>query len=422
MNRPRDITGRVRLSPYKRTIRRIRLRFHVFIFVRDIADEFQRPFGITEAGIDEDERLAYPENLQRLMAHSGRYIGVERIVDFPPFPVEEEFNIGIELDKILGAEEKYPLVTVGMDMGSHTDFVFRFVDVSESEHQLGTGNVPFAHRGNHRHGDTLMYRFPGFEFNQVRFVSQVSHSYFFRHAGYLLFVPFVNVFIIILFAGRFKGNMNNRQNRPGQNGIIGVVTIREGTRVKEIVLASASPRRKALLGQIGLIFTVDTNTEEDNGLPETEPHRLARAISLRKAESAAYRYPDAVIIAADTFGVIDGRIIGKPHSEAEARQMLASLSGRPHTVITGFTVLDSLTKKTVSRSVETTVFMKSLTREEIDAYVATGEPLDKAGAYAIQGMGAMFVERIDGDYYNVMGLPLCSLTEMLKEFGITALQ
>ena len=192
--------------------------------------------------------------------------------------------------------------------------------------------------------------------------------------------------------------------------------------MKEIVLASASPRRKALLGQIGLIFTVDTNTEEDNGLPETEPHRLARAISLRKAESAAYRYPDAVIIAADTFGVIDGRIIGKPHSEAEARQMLASLSGRQHTVITGFTVLDSLTKKTVSRSVETTVFMKSLTREEIDAYVATGEPLDKAGAYAIQGMGAMFVERIDGDYYNVMGLPLCSLTETLKEFGITALQ
>ena len=132
-------------------------------------------------------------------------------------------------------------------------------------------------------------------------------------------------------------------------------------------------------------------------------------------------YPDAIIIAADTFGVIDGRIIGKPHSESEARAMLAALSDKSHTVITGFTVLDTLTCKAVSRSVETTVHMKRITKSEIEAYVKTGEPMDKAGAYAIQGLGALFVEKIEGDYFNVIGLPLYALAEVLKEFGVKVL-
>jgi septum formation protein len=191
--------------------------------------------------------------------------------------------------------------------------------------------------------------------------------------------------------------------------------------MKRIILASASPRRKALLEQIGLKFIVDARVREDTEFVGQEPRQLARETSLKKAKSVANGYPDAIIIAADTFGVIDGRIIGKPHSESEARAMLAALSGKSHTVITGFTVLDTLTRKAVSRSVETTVHMKRITKSEIVAYVKTGEPLDKAGAYAIQGLGAMLVEKIEGDYFNVMGLPLCSLSEVLKEFGVNVL-
>jgi septum formation protein len=191
--------------------------------------------------------------------------------------------------------------------------------------------------------------------------------------------------------------------------------------MKTIILASTSPRRKALLEQIGLKFTVDARVREDTGLAGPEPNELVKAVSLKKAESVAGYYPDAVIIAADTIGVIEGRIIGKPHSKKEARDMLASLSGKAHTVITGFTVLDTLTRKSISRSVETTVYMKRIEASEIEVYVATGEPLDKAGAYAIQGLGAALVARIEGDYFNVMGLPLCSLSEVLKEFGINVL-
>lgn len=191
--------------------------------------------------------------------------------------------------------------------------------------------------------------------------------------------------------------------------------------MKRIILASASPRRKALLEQIYLKFTVDARAREDTEFVRQEPHQLAREISLKKAESVAIDYPNAIIIAADTFGVIDGCIIGKPHSESEARAMLASLSGKSHTVITGFTVLDTLTRKAVSRSVQTTVHMKRITTSEIEAYVKTGEPLDKAGAYAIQGLGAVLVEKIEGDYFNIMGLPLYALAEVLKEFGVNVL-
>lgn len=192
--------------------------------------------------------------------------------------------------------------------------------------------------------------------------------------------------------------------------------------MKRIVLASTSPRRKTLLEQIGLKFTVDARMLEDIEPVSQEPHQRAIEIALRKAKSVANEHPDAIIIAADTFGVIDSRTFGKQHTEMEACALLAGLSGQAHTVITGFTVLDTLTGKTVSRSVETTVYMKQLTKSEIAAYVRTGEPSDKAGAYAIQGLGAVLVEKIEGDYFNVVGLPLCALSEVLKEFGINVLE
>lgn len=191
--------------------------------------------------------------------------------------------------------------------------------------------------------------------------------------------------------------------------------------MKNIILASASPRRRALLEQIGLQFKIDTHRQEDPEVAVQEPEDIVKEISLKKAKSVAKYYPDAIIIAADTIGVIGNRIIGKPHSEKEAREILSLLSGKAHTVITGFTVMDTLTGKTISRSVETTVYFKRITAPEIEAYVQTGEPLDKAGAYAIQGLGAVLVEKIEGDYCNVMGLPLCALSEVLKEFGVNVL-
>jgi septum formation protein len=191
---------------------------------------------------------------------------------------------------------------------------------------------------------------------------------------------------------------------------------------KKIILASSSPRRKALLEQIHLDFTVDGRVQEDTISDGSEPHELAREIARKKAESVAGRYPDAIIISADTMGIIDGKIIGKPHSETEACSMLAMLSGRTHSVITGITVLDTSSGKAVTRSVETSVRLKNISASEIEAYVQTGEPLDKAGAYAVQGLGAVLVEKIDGDYSNVMGLPLAALTEVLKEFGVNVLR
>jgi septum formation protein len=191
--------------------------------------------------------------------------------------------------------------------------------------------------------------------------------------------------------------------------------------MKTIILASASPRRKQLLEQIGLHFEVDPSDYEEHIDPGLRPHELARKISLGKARVVASRHKYAVVIGADTFIVLGNQILGKPHSENEARKMLETINGKSHSVITGFSIIDSDTNKTLSGSVETEVFIKKLTRAEIDAYVKSGEPLDKAGAYAIQGLGTVIVERIKGDYFNVIGLPLSALAEALKEFGIKVL-
>ena len=188
---------------------------------------------------------------------------------------------------------------------------------------------------------------------------------------------------------------------------------------RPVVLASASPRRRELLENIGLKFSVDPAEIAEIRTAGMKPMELAKAHSLHKARVAASRHADSIIIAADTFGVLDGVILGKPLDAGHARKMLAGLSGRCHSVITGFTVLDSATGRAVSRAVETRVYFRKLGRSEIVRYVKTGEPLDKAGAYAIQGLGALLVERIEGDYYNVIGLPLCALAKALKRFGIS---
>jgi septum formation protein len=191
--------------------------------------------------------------------------------------------------------------------------------------------------------------------------------------------------------------------------------------MKRIVLASASPRRRELLEQIGLRFEVEPSDYEEETTSVSEPHDMARELSLGKGRAAARKHRDALIIAADTLVALGDKVFGKPHTDAEAREMLRALNGRTHSVITGLTVLDCETGKVVSRSVETRVLMRKLSLKEIDSYVRSKEPLDKAGGYAIQGQGAVLVERIEGDYSNVVGLPLSALAESLKEFGVNVL-
>lgn len=185
----------------------------------------------------------------------------------------------------------------------------------------------------------------------------------------------------------------------------------------DIVLASGSPRRKELLTQIGLSFrvhSVDIEEHIDRPLP---PWSLVETISREKAAAcAALEGPEPLIIAADTVVAKGQRVLGKPRDEAEAREMLHLLSGTVHEVHTGFTVRQG--DRVETDRFMTSVAFRTLTDKEIDAYIATGEPMDKAGAYGIQGKGALFVAAIKGDYFNVMGLPIYRLGLVLNRFGV----
>lgn len=192
--------------------------------------------------------------------------------------------------------------------------------------------------------------------------------------------------------------------------------------MNKIILASASPRRKELLQRIGLRFEVEPSNCEEFHDPKLKPHDLAKSLSAKKAQAVAKNRKNATIIAADTLIVLDNTIMGKPVTEAKAQEMLQRLSGRCHLVVTGFTILDTVSKKVRSGSTETKVYIKHMTSEEIDSYVQSKEPLDKAGAYAIQELGSVIVERIEGDFFNVVGLPLNALSECLKDFDIHVLK
>ena len=191
--------------------------------------------------------------------------------------------------------------------------------------------------------------------------------------------------------------------------------------MKKIILASASPRRKEILALTGLRFRVVPSDYEEILDNAIKPHNLAKLLSLEKAMAVAGKYRDALIIAADTFIVFKRKFLGKPHTSQEARKMLSLLNGKFHSVITGYTILDTGTGKKITRSVETKVWFKNASAQELDAYVATREPIGKAGAYAIQGRGAVMVKKIEGDYLNVVGLPLFDLVESLRKFGIRLL-
>jgi septum formation protein len=192
-------------------------------------------------------------------------------------------------------------------------------------------------------------------------------------------------------------------------------------KLRTVILASGSPRRKAILRMTGLKFRVDESDYEELPVPGLKPNELAKFHARQKARDVARRHRNAIVIAADTIVVLQGSLYGKPWDRAQAGEMLKALSGKAHSVITGFTIIDTADSRELSGSVETKVFFKKLSTDEIKAYVRSGEPLDKAGAYGIQGLGSILVNKIEGDFFNVVGLPLHALAEGLKKFGIFVL-
>lgn len=182
-----------------------------------------------------------------------------------------------------------------------------------------------------------------------------------------------------------------------------------------LVLASQSPRRQELLWQLGLDFRVE-NTAVQECAEGGSPEHLAEENARRKADYAAKRWPDALVIGADTLVVVGGLVLGKPATASEAEQMLCTLSGRQHDVITGVALRHGHSLEVFH--VVTHVWFRSLLDYEIERYIQSGEPFDKAGAYGIQGIGGVFVERIDGCYFNVVGLPIQRLACALRGWGL----
>lgn len=198
-----------------------------------------------------------------------------------------------------------------------------------------------------------------------------------------------------------------------------------GALERSLVLASASPRRADLLTQVGIAYEVRVSeVAEEEDVPGADPVDVAEAHARQKALDVALGVPERVVLGADTVVVLGGRSLGKPGSAAEAREMLAALSGRTHEVITGVALAlghpgDGEVRACLLQlgHVRTAVRFRDLSSEEIEAYVACGEPMDKAGAYGIQGRGALLVREISGCYFNVVGLPLSRTWEMLASVG-----
>jgi len=191
--------------------------------------------------------------------------------------------------------------------------------------------------------------------------------------------------------------------------------------MKKIILASTSPRRKEIFQKTGLKFQVASSRYEEDMTARKNPKALAKFLSLGKAQSVVGRFKNAIIISADSFVVLNNKFLGKPKSKAEAAKMLRKVSGKTLLIITGYSIIDTSSGKKESKAVETKLYLKKLSEKTIQNYIKTGEPLDKAGAFAIQGIGATLIKRIEGDFLGAMGLPLYELSISLKKFGIEIL-
>lgn len=187
--------------------------------------------------------------------------------------------------------------------------------------------------------------------------------------------------------------------------------------MKRLVLASASPRRAELLQQMGLQFEVCAAEIDETPRSEETPYDYVSRMAQEKARAVKQHFPGAVVLASDTSVVIDGQILGKPTDEQDAHRMLSLLSGRAHLVLTSVCVFGNDEQCTIN---ETEVLFRPVDTREMTSYWASGEPVDKAGAYAIQGVGAKFIERINGSYSGVMGLPLFEVSAMLTKAGVVS--
>jgi septum formation protein len=185
-----------------------------------------------------------------------------------------------------------------------------------------------------------------------------------------------------------------------------------------LILASKSPRRQYLLKQAGVSFAVIPSLFDESTIPMSPPETYVKLLAEKKAADVSRKYPASWVIGADTIVQIDGDILGKPASKNEARRMIALLSGQTHQVFTGVAIRCESRQKYFSDIFRTDVQFKNLTEDEIEWYIQTDEPFDKAGAYAIQGLGTFLVKRIDGSYTNVVGLPVCEVIEYLISEGV----
>lgn len=189
-----------------------------------------------------------------------------------------------------------------------------------------------------------------------------------------------------------------------------------------LILASESPRRRYLLEQAGLVFSVIPSGFDESSVPLSSPEIYVKTLAQAKAGEIAERYPGSWVIGADTIVLIGGTILGKPASRDEARDMLKRLSGQTHQVFTGYAICCKTKNRIFSETVKTQVLFKELTDQEIEWYIHTKEPFDKAGAYAIQGLGTFLVKSISGSYTNVVGLPVCEVIEFLIKEGVVVLE
>lgn len=188
-----------------------------------------------------------------------------------------------------------------------------------------------------------------------------------------------------------------------------------------IILASSSPRRKELLTLLGLDFTIDASEIEEKLDPRFTPSERVARLSQQKAAATGKKYKEGIIIAADTMVFFNNELIGKPKDAKDATKMLQKLSGTVHSIITGFTILDAASGKRVTKAVETKIWFRKLSSQEITKFIEREKPFDKAGAYAAHELGAIFIEKVEGDFLGAVGLPISSVAKELKKFGVQVL-
>ena len=192
--------------------------------------------------------------------------------------------------------------------------------------------------------------------------------------------------------------------------------------MRKIILASKSKQRKKLLEIIGLDFEIEKSDYVEDMTEKIPAHKLAQKLALGKAQDVAKKHKNAIIIGADTFVILGKEFLGKPHTPRKAKEMLKKISGKKHQLITGIAIIDTKRNKIFTDYEITEVWFKKISDKEIAKYIKTGEPLDKAGGYAIQKLGCLFIEKINGGYTNVVGLPINKVYEYLLKLGVDILK